>query len=290
MNSWTLKFKSEEDGSTARVVIVGGWTGDVNCAHNLLLDICRQWPSGYKVKYLVTCGGFMRFSWPPVPAMKRRHYFEPDYVNILVTTAQRCCDSLLDDGLLAKLGNCTRYLTIGIDSEEAPGNQRRPHIELVTLLDLQRHQWYWTGKSYPTVSQEAGLIRITDLQTHFLDLEGERVMILGCHDLNIFSPRAQATTKNEWRKEIRERMLSLTKKYEPIRVLHHPHKTDSVKTWKIAISGLLKSVPSVKEFVSAGIWYRENKLGSQEEPRSPLQKVLENTRVGKAVDIIVWLR
>lgn len=121
------------------------------------------------------------------------------------------CNSLLNDDLVRKLRDCTHYLTMGVDSEEEPGNQRRPHIELVILLDLERHEWYWTGKSYPTVGQEVGLVRITELQTHFLDLEGETVMILGCHDLNIFSRRAQATTRNEWRSKISEDMLSLAK-------------------------------------------------------------------------------
>jgi len=84
--------------------------------------------------------------------------------------------------------------------------------------------------------------------------------------------------------------ICLAKKNEHIRVLQHPHKTDSQKTWKTALSGLRKWVPSVQEFLSADRWYRENKWGLPEEPRSPLQKVLEGTKVGKTVDIIVWRR
>jgi len=290
MNNWDVEFRLEEDASAARVIITGNWIGDMKDAHRLLVDVCHRWPAGYKVKYLVTCGGFIQFPWPLAPATGKRGHLVPNCVSTLVTTALRCCGSLLDDDLLRKLRDRTGCLTLGADSQEELGNQRRPHIELVTVLDLQRHEWYWTGKSYPTVSQEGGLIRITDLQTHFLDLEGERVMVLGCHDLNIFSPRARATTRNEWRRKIREDMLSLTKKNKPTHVLQHPHKTDSEKTWKTAFSGLRKSVPSVREFLSAGRWYRENNRGLPEEPRSPLEKVLETTKVGKTIDIIVWRR
>jgi hypothetical protein len=290
MNNWDLEFRPEENASAARLLIAGNWIGDAKDVHNLLRDMCQRWPAGYKVKYLVTCGGFTRFSRPLAPSMRKSGHLALDSVNTLVTMALRHCDSLLDDNLLRKLKDYVHYLTIGVDSEEEPNNPRRPHIELVTLLDLRRHEWCWTGKSYPTVGQEVGLIRITDLQTHFLDLEGERVMILGCHDLNIFSPRAQATTRNEWRRKIREDMLSLAKKNKPTRVFQHPHKTDSQKTWKTAFSGLRKLVPSMQEFLSAGRWYRENKQGLPEKPRSPLQKVLEGTKVGKTIDIIVWRR
>ncbi|MEM3581428.1 MAG: hypothetical protein QXQ64_09290, partial [Candidatus Bathyarchaeia archaeon] len=48
-----------------------------------------------------------------------------------------------------------------------------PHIELVLLFDLMNDKVYWTGKSYPTVLQENGLVRIPDLNTHFVD---ERVL------------------------------------------------------------------------------------------------------------------
>jgi len=290
MTNWTLEFRPEEDASVARVIIAGNWIGDVKDVRSLLIDICRQWPPGCKVRYLITCGGFLQFSWPFAPVMGRTGRPALTSPNTLISVAQKCCDSLLHDNLVRRLTECTRYLTLGVDSEEESSNQRKPHVELVGLFDLEQQNWHWTGKSYPRGDQVAGLVQITDLRTHFVDLEGERVMILGCHDLNMFSNRAKATTKKEWRSKISRDILTLAKKNEPTRVIQHPHTTDSVRNWATAMSGLWKSVPTVREFASAGKWYRKNKWGLPEEPRSPLQKVLETTKLGQTIDIIVRWR
>ena len=287
--NWTVEFKREENPSVARVIIAGYWDGDVKAVHGLLADVCQQWPTGYKVRYLITCGGFVEFDWPLAPVMGRTMPPVSDRLDRLISAAQKYCHSLLDNELREKLRKYTRYLTLGVDSAEEPDNLRKPHVELVTLLDLEKGKWHWTGKSYPVTNQEAGLERVTELETHLLDLEGEKVMILGCHDLNMFSRRSQAIAKG-WRREVIQEIYSLACSMKPTRVLQHPHTTDSVKTWQTALSGLLKSVLTVRDFASAGKWYREDEYGLQAKPRSPLGEVLKKTKLGKTIDIVVWTR
>ena len=131
---------------------------------------------------------------------------------------------------------CTDYITIGIDSQKDKISLnnlsiQQPHVELVALIDLKTDKYYWTGKSYPTTGQENGLIRISDIGTHFIELPVGKVMILGCHDLNAFSPRGKVTTKKKWRKKIREEIINKTQEEKPKIVLHHPHTTDSSRIW-----------------------------------------------------------
>jgi len=92
------------------------------------------------------------------------------------------------------LREVTDYITLGVDSYKEKISTTRnyinqPHIELVFLVDLKNNKFYWTGKSYPASGQQNGLVRITDLKSHFLDLNVGKLMILGCHDLMMFSNR-----------------------------------------------------------------------------------------------------
>ncbi|MFQ6052226.1 MAG: hypothetical protein ACE5K4_11115 [Candidatus Hydrothermarchaeota archaeon] len=87
------------------------------------------------------------------------------------------------------------------------------HIEFVFLIDLRSKKFYWTGKSYPTTNQQNGLVRIADLKTHFFDLDIGKVMILGCHDLSIFSPRSK--NAKGWRRKVNDDFKGLAKREEP---------------------------------------------------------------------------
>jgi len=73
---------------------------------------------------------------------------------------------------------------------------------LFTFADLRSDALHFTGKSYPTTGQAKGLLRITNLETHFTDLNGQSALILGCHDLTIFSPRSNAKAKG-WRSDVK---------------------------------------------------------------------------------------
>lgn len=148
-----------------------------------------------------------------MPKVDDNKYPSKDSINFLSDLAIRHCKLLLDDDLRKRLNQYTDYLTIGIDSYKnkislSNVSIRQPHVEIVTLLDLKTNKYYLTGKSYPTPGQENGLVRFQDLKTHFVDLPIGKVLILGCHDLNVFNPRGTATTKKKWRKDIREKLYS----------------------------------------------------------------------------------
>ncbi|MBP7795956.1 MAG: hypothetical protein KA059_04180 [Elusimicrobiales bacterium] len=287
--SWEIKVKQDPKPSLARIVIAGEWNRDVATSKNLLQKVCAKWPKGKRVNYLITCGDFLNFDWPKsLTDVGNNKDQNKKTLNLLISEAKKQCDLLISKKLRKKLLRYTDFITIGIDSHKDEtsinnGSIRQLDVELVALVDLKTKRYYWTGKSYPTVEQQDGLIRISDLKTHFINLKIGKVMILGCHDLNVFSPRGKAVTKSEWRKEIREGFYDIVKREKPSVILHHPHITDSSKTWTSAWNELIKTTHSVKKYISAGRYF------NQHIERSCLNEVLDNTKRGDTIDFIVRL-
>ena len=110
-------------------------------------------------------------------------------------------------------------------------------------------------------------------------------MILGCHDLNMFSNRNWKKT-GEWRKEIKTEFRTLAKKEKPIYVLHHPHTTVNVRTWLNAWSSLRKMIPTVEQYAGAGRYYEPDKEPSRWDK---LDDVLKTTKCERTdtIDFIV---
>jgi hypothetical protein len=156
---------------------------------------------------------------------------------------------------------------------------------MVALIELRSGHYHWTGKSYPTTGQEDGLVRFQDLGSHFINTSGGKVMLLGCHDLNIFNPRGTVVTKQEWRKKIRKNFYQLSNDEKPDVVLHHPHTTDSKRIWTAAWNELMKSVPSVEMYLSAGRYFND---GEPERTRD-INEVRQKTKLGQTVDFVVWI-
>ena len=229
-------------------------------------------------------------------------------MNKLIAKAKECINSVLNKDLCRKLSEVTDYITLGVDSfkekiseSEAAldivkmesidsfkkkisttKNINQPHIELVFLKDLRQDKLYWTGKSYPTIAQEKNLIRIADLETHFLDLDIGKVMILGCHDLTIFNPRSK-NAKN-WRRDVNDEFKKLTEKKKPIYVLQHPHTTVKKRTWLNAWSGLRKTLPYVYvQYAGAGRYHESDRECSKWDD---LETVLKDTKNTFTIDFI----
>ncbi|RLI80573.1 hypothetical protein DRP05_00010 [Archaeoglobales archaeon] len=116
-------------------------------------------------------------------------------------------------------------------------------------------------------------------QSHFMTFN-DKVMVLGCRDLNIFNRRSIATSKG-WRKEINTRFREIAVDFKPSVVLHHPHYTDSKYTWLAAWKNLERELPSVKHYASSSIYFRD---GGE---RSSLDEVINNTKKGDVMDIIL---
>lgn len=299
--SWEIMVREDLNPFLARIIIAGEWDGDQENAKRLLEDICNNWPKGKMVKFVVTCGGFIQFNWPENISRKDigdKKYPNSKVVKTLVEEANKCAEFIINGGLDKKLRKYTDYITLGIDSrkEKISITQNyisQPHIELVFLVDLRNNKLYWTGKSYPTTKQQDGLIRISDLGTHFVKLEDVgKAMILGCHDLTIFNPRSK--NAKGWREKLNSEFRKLAQDKDPIIVLQHPHTSDCINVWTAAWNNLRKSISAVKKYASAGRWPHSGahlyKKGRRKgKPHCNLSMVREKTKCGNTIDFIVCM-
>jgi hypothetical protein len=287
---WEIEIKKDENPFIARAIIADKWNGKPECAKKLLEEVCDKWPEGVKVNFLMTCGGFIQFNWPDNVSKKDigdPKDPNPEAVNTLVREAEKYVkEKVLTEDLRNKLKEVTDYVTLGVDSYKEKISTTsnyigQPHIELVFLIDLKNDKFYWTGKSYPTTGQEKGLVRITDLSKHFFDLDDVgKVMILGCHDLNIFNPRSK--NAKGWRKKVNGDFVRLAQRETPKIVLHHPHTTVKFRTWQNAWRSLKNTLPSVEVCASAGRYYEPDR-----EKYDKLDDVLEHTKCGNTIDFII---
>jgi hypothetical protein len=147
------------------------------------------------------------------------------------------------------LSKAVKYLTLGIDLyEEGEGPK---HAEMVAVIDIGAASVVaWTGKSYPVQSQAASLVYCPTVDSHFMRLAGEEVLVLGCHDLNVFSNRAKAVSKGAGRvtyKAKLQREFSRMAKAKGITtILHHPHHTYSPRVWNTAWSGAREDLATLR--------------------------------------------
>jgi hypothetical protein len=139
----------------------------------------------------------------------------------------------------------------------------------------------WTGKFYPTEWQKSNLVKINDLGSHFIELNHQKIMILGCHDLNAYNTRGQAVANPKgWKKKTSKKFRGLSKQFYPDIVLQHPHSTDSPRIWRLAWCELERELPSVKHYASGIMYYEES------GERGRLVDVLEKTKKGDVIDFI----
>jgi hypothetical protein len=289
--NWEIEVRDEPNPFFSRIIIAGEWDGDPKKAQAILKDVCAKWPEGKKTKFLITCGGFVQFDWPK--SISRADVDDnknpnEKVVNALVAEAEKCARHVLGGGLSDKLRQFTDYVTLGVDSskEKISTTQNyigRLHAELVFLINLRNDDFYWTGKSYPTSSQQNGLVRISNLETHFFDLDVGSVMVLGCHDLAIFNPRSK--NAKGWREQVNKSFKEMANTKRPVCVLHHPHTTVKRRTWLNAWSSLSKKLPSVKHYAGAGRYQESDRDQSEWDS---LDEVLTSTKRGSSIDFVVW--
>lgn len=273
LESLKLTFLTDESPFAARLIADRfNLTCSPSSGAKLLGLIAREWVDRRfpRVRYLVTPGGFIDVSWPAVKDPKE----------IIAYIVERVKEAFLVDELLSELRRVTDYLTLGVDSVYRRGDPQKPHLELVVVLGTNDKTVYWTGKSYPASEQVKGLIRIGDLKSHFMALGDDRVMILGCHDLTMFNPRAYAVA-GSWRRHIINEFIELALKHRPNVVLHHPHTTDTSRTWLNAWRRMEDLFPGIR-YVAAFRYYNSNG-----KVREALNKVRERTKKGDTIDIIV---
>lgn len=246
-----------------------------------VLEAVAESSEGVEARYLITAGGFIFFDWPENLVIDDPSKPPKGAVGELMQCAITACEDLLTPSLRQTLGRVADFLSLGVDSKSE--DQRRS-AELVVLLDLHSDRRWVTGKSYPIGQQESALVRINDLSTHRIKIDGNRVLLLGCHDLNMFSNRSRRNAKGWRAKQIRE-MMQATSGFAPSIALQHPHYTQSPHSWGTALGGLRRLMASAKDdftFASAGRWCDPN--GKR---RRPLASCLRATAQGNVVTAVV---
>ncbi len=283
---------SEYDIPIVRVVVKGkpslkNAPDNIERASNMLhaAFTSREWPG--KALFAVTPGGFIRGkipkTWHGEKGWKSRNV---DFES-LVEHATPLVSEVLRGRVLRVARPRARYLTLGIDLLREPNTWklRRKgmgvHIELVCVVDLQTgNPIHWTGKSYPTQYQENWLVQVVNLESHLFRRSRNRVLILGCHDLNMFSERSKSLIRRGSHKYKRiKEMQKLAKDFRLTIVLHHPHSTDSPRIWQTAWSGvrnLLANNNGALRYWASGIAFF-NGLGVSTRVKK-IDKVLVGTR------------
>ena len=284
-----------------RIVVVGSpqrWPGGRPISPNF--DLARKmlkqavdhhdWPTA-RVLFAVTPGGFIQGRMPKEYDGLRSWASRPDDFRSLIPTAEEAVWKVIDEDIRANLAKRARFLTVGVDlvadGQSKTGGGSDTQAQMVGVVDLDQGVVVrWTGKSYPTSQEERVLVQEPSLESHLLHMAGQRVLLLGCHDLNMFSGRARKNAKNE-RQQRREDMESHAHHFKPTMVLHHPHQTDA-STWRIGWSGLRYSL-EFDGLYASGIAYFPFSL----KARCSLEGVLRETKGGDVIDICVngyWSR
>lgn len=245
---------------------------------------------------LQTPGGFL-FDCQDLSTIQTGTNSRISYFNMVVDKSEQFMQNFLTEDLIQTISLKTDFVTFGVDVFHNVGahgcdyNVRRKckgfekHAELVGTFDTKIQKFTgWTGKSYPVSLQVNTLLYCNKLESHFQYFGQTPVLVLGCHDLNIFSPRSRkSSTVGTYKGKIISFIQKKCDEFKPEVVLHHPHSTDSPRIWSTAWSGVLKFIPSVKAY-SSGIHYENVNIGAQ---RQPLGKVLTATILGNIANTVI---
>jgi len=249
---------------------------------NLIENFINSEYNNKTYEFILTPGGFLNFDIRDLQYNFDISKAEKQDISLLQERANSVVKRFFENlkpSTFKKLKEIADYFTIGIDSFIGDIYLDIPHIELVAVYSLKEENVIrWTGKFYPLKSQEKSLIKIIDLNTHFIELNNQKVVLLGCHDLNVFSPRGQATAKG-WRKQTADKFKTLCKEFKPAIILQHPHFTDYQYIWNLAWRNIEKELPSVKHYASGIKYYYDGYTC-----RGDIKDVLEKTKKGDVID------
>jgi len=254
----------------------------------------RDWPGQALVAG--TPGGFVHAPFPHDWNGNRGWSSQPEDFRALLGPAGEAVNEVLTSVALEKARGRARFLTLGIDfysigKRKMDRQDGKTHAELVAIIDLDQGKPVgWTGKSYPVSGQERTLVQERALESHRFHVDDERVLVLGCHDLNMFSPRARAAMKDGSERYRRsQEMREMVEKFKPTIILQHPHSTDSPRIWSTAWSGARQLLPcsrGARHVWASGIGY----YTYRGKERSPLHAVLRSTRWSEKYVIDIYVK
>jgi len=242
-----------------RLIFSHNWTGNSKKAIETLKqlsDYFRVNLRGYKITYFHTCGGFL--------ILDLNNFSENWHETVKIIKSLSGIKKVINN--FASISDYCKYASFGIDIYDTKSDY---HLESVVLLETARSEIIAiTGKSHPTQYQKRWLIK-APLESHFVKNKFDKLLILGCHDLNMFSPRAIANVKmGSDSFERLKKMNCLVDNFKPTTILQHPHTTDSIKIWNISWNYLRSKFYNIS-YSGAGKYY--NPDGKQ---RSELYKIV----------------
>ena len=292
-------------------IVIDGWTyadsdsDNFDEAGEMLSEAFASdsWPSG-KATFAITPGGFIRAPMPRSYSGNRGWDSRKRDLDDLIPHAQAAVDAVMRGKIRKAARRRTRFLTLGVDlngdrnKEERIGGDhtcRRncprscTHAELVAVFDTNSGRVvHWTGKSYPTKRQQHTLVQVKDLDTHFLELGSRRLLLLGCHDLHLYSRRGRKSNGTPTPKEKRRRdMRRRARKFKPMAVLHHPHSTYSPRIWSGAWGATRKTLPTAKVCASGIAFCGNPKPVRRWKPWQTLDATLAATASGIRISDVV---
>ena len=242
-----------------------------------------RWPG--KAMFAVTLGGFVVAPFPWPWEGESGWGSATDDFEALVGHAEEVVGEVLTPQVLGAARGRTQFLTLGVDLNDRSGKQKMDltsrglHAEIVAIVDVEKATVVqWTGKSYPTSWQAPTLVQEVNLHSHLFECAKHRVLVLGCHDLNMFSGRAWVNMATGSPRHTRsDDMRTLTRDFRPTMILHHPHSTDAPRIWATAWSGARAFLP--ESDVRRHIWASAiGYYNDAEDPRGTLDGVQRATR------------
>ena len=250
-------------------------------AQKMLLQALESecWPAG-TATFALTPGGFIQAPFPSYDG-KRGWNSSPQDFKKVIPFAKEAVNKVVTEKVLKKARRRAAFLTVGVDLNTDGGKLRKRdtrlniHAEVVGVVNTASGKIvHWTGKSYPVGWQENTLVQEANLKSHLFCCRRMRVVVLGCHDLNMFSKRSYANQDpNGPRRSRCDDMQRSATAFKPTVILQHPHATDSPNIWSTGWSGARELLPDGHIYASGITYYRVGK-----KPRRPLADVLKRTR------------
>ena len=272
-----------------RIVVKGSPSGsrasNSRKARDMLMQAFKNWPAlTTPVPFAVTPGGFVKMPFPRSYDGNRGWNSKPEDFRQRVRWMKKALlRDVVTEGVLKVARLRAKFLTVGIDLNDycgvksgTGGYADDTHAEIVAVVDTDSGKIVCcTGKSYPVGWQEKTLVQETNLKSHLFRRGKEHVLVLGCHDLNMFSNRSYSNQDPAGLRRKRcDKMQELVKKFEPSIILQHPHSTDSPSIWSTAWSGAKKYLPCGHAYASGIAYYNHE----EKKPRRSLCDVLASTR------------
>jgi hypothetical protein len=279
---WVRTVGDPRSAKIVRLVTDGRPPRSLAEAERILFDALGRVRSNREA-FLLLPGGYIRAEWPSC-FVGHPGWNPPAAALVQLEQATRdAVQRLLSLRVRRRCGN-VRAIAIGVDTA---CNITGTYAEMIAFYETRRKSLAITGKSLPR-SDQVRLVRVADLSSHFVQVGRERILLLGCHDLNFFSPRGRGRQATHGRlARLRREMDRQVSLNAPHVVLQLPHGTDTPRTWSAAWNALNARCSTIRAWASGISYYNIY----EQEPRAALVAVLAGTHGGApCADLLYGLR